>query len=309
MGSTKYANAVGAVKAMENLLLTHSDIEQLIGARTDSEFRNMLESKSGEDLKSVWEMLRSYAPKSKELEILLYKNDFHNLKASLKSMIANRDPKYCFIEPTNLDLDLLVSSLNNREYGNLPEYIRDTAEKAYELLTTTLDGQLSDTFIDTACMKEMMKSSDNTDSEFMKRYAELITACADIKTAYRCSKMKKQTAFMETAICGSKNLEKEFLIKASLGGTENLFDELEYTDYRELSALLKENPAQFEKKCDDLITELAETARMKSFGIEPLLAYYIAKETEIKNLRIISVCRESGADRETVTERMRKLYV
>ena len=55
--------------------------------------------------------------------------------------------------------------------------------------------------------------------------------------------------------------------------------------------------------------ELAQTSRMTAFGTEPLAAYYLAKEAEIKNLRIISVCKESGTDRETITERMRKLYV
>ena len=48
---------------------------------------------------------------------------------------------------------------------------------------------------------------------------------------------------------------------------------------------------------------------MLAFGSEPLAAYFIAKEAEIKNLRILSVCKEFGADKETITERMRKLYV
>jgi len=307
MSSTKYANAVGAVKAMENLLLTRSDIDQLINARTDSEFKSMLESKSGDSLKSVWEMLRSYAPDSMELEVLLYKNDFHNLKVALKSVIANRDPKNCFIYPSNLDTGVLLESVRNRDFESIPKYIRSTAEEVYLLLTDTLDGQLSDVVIDTACMKALQESAQKTGSNFMISYAEIITVTADIKTAYRCSKMKKPVSFMEKALCGSRSLEKEFLVNAVISGS--LFEELEQTEYRELAELLKESPAKFEKKCDDMITELAETARMKSFGIDPLLAYYIAKETEIKNLRIISVCRESGADRQTVTERVRKLYV
>jgi V/A-type H+-transporting ATPase subunit C len=48
---------------------------------------------------------------------------------------------------------------------------------------------------------------------------------------------------------------------------------------------------------------------MQAFGAEPLAAYYIAAEAELKNLRILSVCKESGTDKETMTERMRKLYV
>ena len=58
-----------------------------------------------------------------------------------------------------------------------------------------------------------------------------------------------------------------------------------------------------------VLMELAETARSSPFGYEPLAAYYIAKEAEIKNIRIIKVCRESGSDKNTVMERMRRLYV
>ena len=114
---------------------------------------------------------------------------------------------------------------------------------------------------------------------------------------------------MENALCGSSDLEKEQLLKAALGGTESLFTFLESTPYSNAAALLKDSAAQYEKWCDDVIMELAETARMEAFGSDPLAAYYIAKEAEIKNIRILSVCKEFGADKETITERMRKLYV
>ena len=142
-----------------------------------------------------------------------------------------------------------------------------------------------------------------------KKYAELITVRADIKTAYRCSRMKKQRSFIETAICGSSELDKDSLVRASLGGTEGLFSYLESTSYGDAARMLADSPAKFEKWSDDVIMDLAETARMEAFGADPLAAYFIAAEAELKNLRIISVCKESGTDRETITERMRKLYV
>ena len=114
---------------------------------------------------------------------------------------------------------------------------------------------------------------------------------------------------MENAVCGSPEIEKDELIKSALAGTEQLFTYLETTHYSEAAALLKESSAKYEKWCDDVIMELAEDARMLAFGSEPLAAYFIAKEAEIKNLRILSVCKEFGADKETITERMRKLYV
>lgn len=306
---TEYASAVAFVKAMENSLFTRADLEQLINARSRNEFETLINSKNAGSLPEVWEMLRTYAPDSMELEILLYRNDFHNLKAVLKAMISGREPETYIIQPSNVRTEDLKEAFRTKDMDFLPDYMRETAKRAYEILTETLDGQLADSVIDTACMNAMQKSADKSGNDFMRKYVDLITVCADIKTAYRCSKMNKQRAFLEIAVCGSPELDKESLIRATLGGTESLLSFLEHTPFAELALLLKENPARFEKHCDDLITELAESARMRAFGIEPLVAYYIAKEAEIKNLRIISVCRECGADKETITERLRELYV
>ena len=311
---TKYANAVAAVRAMENSLLSRSDIEQLISSATRSELENIVAAKRGTGseeltLEGVWDTLRGYAPDCRELEILLYRNDFHNLKAALKSMIAGKEPQGYYIRPTNLDLEALYPVLSAKEYEQLPEYISDTAAQAYELLTRTLDGQLADSLVDTACMKAMQAAAEKSGSDFMKKYAQLVTVCADIKTAYRCCRMKKQRSFIETVVCGSSGLDKEQLVRASLGGTEGLFSFLESTSWGDAARLLAESPAKFEKWCDDVIMELAEGARMQAFGADPLAAYFIAAEAELKNLRIITVCKESGTDRETITERMRKLYV
>ncbi len=311
MSGTKYANAVAAVRAMESSLLTHNDIDQLIASRSLSEYSSALASKdrANDTLEAVWEMLRGYAPEDKELEILLYRSDFHNLKAALKAVISGREPEHYFIKPTNLDLSALTEAIRSKDYERLPEYMQKTAAEAYELLTRTLDGQLSDSLIDTAALNAMQEAAQKHGGSFMQQYAELTTMYADMKTAYRCALMKKPRSFIETAICGSPELDKDDLVRAALEGTDGLFAYLENTQYGDIAKLLRDDPAQFEKQCDDAIIELAETARMQAFGVEPLAAYYIAKEAEIKDLRIISVCKESGTDNETITERMRRLYV
>ncbi len=306
---TQYASAVAVVRTMENSLFTQSDLERLINARDRKESETLINSKNAGTLPEVWEMLRTFAPDSKELEIILYRNDFHNLKAVLKAMVSGREPDSYIIQPSNIKNDTLKEAFRTKDMDVLPDYIRETATQAYELITTTLDGQLMDSLIDTACMKAMQESAEKSGNDFMRKYVNLITVCADIKTAYRCSKMNKNRDFLEISICGSPELDKESIIRATLGGTENLLSFLGNTIYAELSGLLKENPAEFEKRCDDMLIELAETSRLQAFGIEPLISYYIAKEAEIKNIRIISVCRECGADKVTITERLRKLYV
>ena len=241
MGNTSYASAVAAVRAMENSLLTHSDIEQLIASKSKAEYNSLISAKGSEQatLEDVWDMLRAYAPNDRELEILLYKNDFHNLKAALKAVISGKEPQHYFIRPTNLDLDKLVVAIKSKEYEYLPEYIRKTAQEAYELLTRTLDGQLSDSVIDTAALEAMQRAAYRHGGEFMRRYAEMTALYADIKTAYRCALMKKSKSFIETAVCGTSELDKDSLVRAALEGVDGLFAYLENTQYSDAAKLCK----------------------------------------------------------------------
>ncbi|MDE6796602.1 MAG: V-type ATPase subunit, partial [Ruminococcus sp.] len=97
-----YASAVAVVRTLENSLFTKNDLEQLINARDRNESETLINSKNAGTLLEVWEMLRTFAPDSKELEILLYRNDFHNLKAVLKAMVSGREPENYLIEPSNI---------------------------------------------------------------------------------------------------------------------------------------------------------------------------------------------------------------
>lgn len=323
MSSVKYASAVAAVRAMESSLLSQSDVEAMAnaagfmdvagilassGRRVPEEYDELLGSLEKE-LCEIWEMISGYAPDCKELEILLYRNNFYNLKAALKALIINKNPESIFVSPTTLELDRLTEIVSSKSYEELPEYMRGAAEDAYTILTKNLDGQLAEVVIDTACLEAMKSSAKKSGSRLMMKYADLTAALSDIKTAYRCSIMNKTDSFMQLAVCGSSGLDRESLIRVALGGADNLLSYLDGTHFAEAAEKLRESTAAFEKWCDDELLSVFDEAKMQSFGAAPLAAYFAAKETEIKNLRILLVCKNCGAAKETIMERMRRLYV
>ena len=55
--------------------------------------------------------------------------------------------------------------------------------------------------------------------------------------------------------------------------------------------------------------EYVRVARFKALTIEPLVAYVYAKETEIKNVRIILTGKINQIDPENIKERLRDSYV
>lgn len=323
MSTTEYASAVAEIRAMESSLLSYSDIERMIGASNLSEVSDILTSCGREphndlsklqqaldnELEEVWNSIHDFIGENEELNILLYKNDFHNLKAAMKALIMNVEPQRYFLKPTVVNLDELPAIVANKRYDELPWYMREPAEKAYEVLTRTLDGQLADAILDTSALNAMQNSAMILHSDFMQKYAQLITVCSDIKTSYRCSRLNKSENFLETALCGSSELDKTSLLRASISGTDGFISFLENSSYYEAAEKLKVSTVLFEKWCDDLIMSYVKSAKMKCFGIEPLAAYYIAKETEIKNLRILLVCKNCGVSNEKTMERMRRLYV
>jgi V/A-type H+-transporting ATPase subunit C len=64
-----------------------------------------------------------------------------------------------------------------------------------------------------------------------------------------------------------------------------------------------------ERLLDNALMEYAKGAKYISFGIEPLAAYLIAKEGEMRTVRIAMTGLIQGLSREMMAERLRETYV
>ena len=84
---------------------------------------------------------------------------------------------------------------------------------------------------------------------------------------------------------------------------------LSTTVYAAGAALVSESPSAFEKWCDDEGLALLERTKYEFFGPEPLIAYYLSKEAELKNVRILLAAKENNIPVNEIRQRMRRLYV
>ncbi len=67
--------------------------------------------------------------------------------------------------------------------------------------------------------------------------------------------------------------------------------------------------SQLEKEEDDFCMGIVKTAKYEAFGIDPLLGFFFAKETEIKNLRLIMSSKKLGQPFESIRPMLRMSYV
>ncbi len=235
-------------------------------------------------------------------------NDFHNLKAALKSLVTGKRPERLYLFPTVIDTQNFYESIRDKRFYDMPSYIGETAERGYSVLTETKNGQLFDSYVDRETLKTLKSLGEESDSEMFRECTEFFINMTNIKTAYSCSLSGKSESFLLDSLCQTQSLDIYSLASESSRGEQALLSFLETSVYSKAASKIKASPIEFEKFIDDKISEIMKD-KARDFSIDPILSYYYAKLTDIKNLRIIFICKKHSVKPENIRERLRKTYV
>lgn len=317
-----YTYAVARIRFKETKLLSDADLNALLmSADADAVMRLLRDKGWGdnsdhrpEELLSIeenklWEFINETIDDISVLNFLLIPNDYHNLKVILKCITRDIEPDGLLIEDSVEDAKAIYQAVKTREYGNLPDYMQDIAQEAMTTLLQTSDGQLCDIIVDKACMEYVYKLGKLSDSDIVRLYCELFVASADIKTAVRCAKTVKKSEFIRRAMAQCDSLDVDRLATAAYEGYDAIISYLSTTRYRTAVEALNTSMSAFEKWCDDYMTAAMKPQKWEPFGIGAIVAYIIARQNEIKAVRMILSAKISGLSEQTIKERLRDMYV
>ncbi len=257
----------------------------------------------------IWETMGELHVDMSVFDVLSYANWFHNLKAAVKEVCTGKSGANIFYEGTPISKEEMVRIIREKDYGALPENMREAAQEAVETLLHTGDGQLCDIIIDKATMEAVMEAGRASKDAIIRDYAESTVAVANIKIAVRASKTAKSLEFMKRAMASCDSLDTDRLAHAALAGMDSIIEYLAGNGYAEAAEALKDSPSAFERWCDNRIIHTIQPQKYNSFSVGPLVAYVIARENEIKTVRIILTCKQNGLSDDSIRERVREMYV
>lgn len=318
----QYTYAVARIRAKETSLLSMQDLEQVLSAKTEKEAALILADKGfdGNGTYTTPEaLLTEETEKTKKLieeligdvsvfDVFLYPDDFHNLKAAIKTARGSeRDG--IFVSGGSVDVDIIKEAVSLRNFSLLPEMMRAAAEEALDVLMKTGDGQSADMIIDKACLTAIKNAGDKDSCEMIKNYAELTVALSDIKIAARGAVMKKSAEFIKRALAECETIDVEKISAAASEGEDALYEYLASTPYESAKDALKISFSEFEKWCDNIVMKEIKKQKSNPFTIAPVAAYYLAREIEIKAVRIVLSGVINKLNENSVRERLRDLYV
>ncbi|MBQ4245110.1 MAG: V-type ATPase subunit [Clostridia bacterium] len=320
MNNQQYTYAVARIRANEIKLLTKADYDSLINASGKQAVASILIDKGWDiDLKNisssleneaekVWDLFTRSVPDINLIDALIIPNDFYNLKAAIKATFSDLDPSKYYISPCTVNPALLTEAVSHNNFKELPDFIKVTAEKAYDNYAETSGGQDSEIIIDKASLETALCFAEKSKSELLKMIMSLKCVQANIKTALRCIFCGKSKAFTMDAFCTCPGIDNERLYE-SAKDKESLSLYLSETPYSYLKDAVKGSFTQFENFCDDYIIGLTDSSKWLIDGPDPVISYYYIKMNEIKNARVIFSAKENGLTPENIREKVRGVYV
>ena len=287
MSDTKYTYAVARIRALEVSLFSSSTIEQLIACKDmESCLRFLSEHGWGgvdtamdadailtREQEKIWETIGEMQVDMNVFDVLSYPNWFHNLKAAVKEVCTGRSGANIYFEGTPIPKDEMIRIVREKDFQALPE------------------------------------AGNRSKAAIIRDYAESTVAVANIKIAVRCCKTGKSLEFMKRAMAPCKTLNVERLAHAALAGMDSIMEYLSGAGYAEAADAIKESPSAFERWCDNRIIETIKPQKTNPFSVGPLVAYVIARQNEIKTVRIILTCKQNGLSDDSIRERVREMYV
>ena len=109
-------------------------------------------------------------------------------------------------------------------------------------------------------------------------------------------------------------IKPDIFIKLQKENIDALLTEPSLKDYRDIISAGLEYYSQtksflvFEKMSYEYFINRLRFTKYVAFGVEPLIAYWLAKDNEVNVLRIIMVGKLSGVEPKLIHQEMHKLY-
>ncbi len=323
----EYIYAVTRVHMAEQNLLSAQDLEQMIALPkagdvfrflTDKGWGNAetpadnAEAMLAAETEKTWGLIQELAGEVEPFNVFRYANDYHNVKAAIKLNYASNDEKnqdHYFIPYGTVPLDKIKKAATEHDFSALPEALAKAGGEAYEILVQTSNGQQCDMVLDNAALCDIARAGEAAGSEVLQRYAQITVDAANIKAAVRCQRMGKKRDFIERALAPAGSLDMKTLKEAAADKAESIYAYLETTAYAGAVEALKTSMAAFESWCEDEMIRMIRPQRTQYFGLEPLAAFILGRENEIRMARLILSAKINHLSSDALRERLREMYV
>ncbi len=320
------------IRALENGLIGADRLERLLNADSLTRCEELLEEFGVElvrdphtesfdrertlelRLKNAYREALSVAEGDECFRLWLYPYDCNNIKAMIKCRYRGVSADEMLFDFGTVGIDELKEIFSDGSFDRLPASFGEAAAEASQALSATANPQTVDLILDAACYGAMRSLAKQSGVKFAETLVVQKIDLANLVTCLR--RMRSSDRYVGEILpreffLDGGTLSYEFLRGLCQAGEEEFWTRIGYSPYE--SVVLRDarraSLGAVERACDNFFMSTVRSAHMIPYGAEPILAYLLATEFEVKNLRILLSGREIALSQKEIRERMRISYV
>lgn len=315
------------IRAHETELLDNAFYQQLLTANSMDAAIKMLQGtpyeflRKNEDkeeglshyLEQEYAKAFQLSPNSKVIEFAALEYVYHNLKVLFKSYYTEKDLRHLLINIGPYDLEDLGKAVRSGTSDVIEGDYLTTIHKVREYMNEYENVHHLDALLDYYYFEHWMElAKEIHDPELIQSVKEYVDL-HQMTVAMRLAKMGKPISAISGLVPDVGAIPTSDFVQWAKEGPEGLSRALMETPYRELLTKLTDDkqwidPTKLEKLMDDRRMVYQTAAKYEAFGPKPILAFLYAKETEIKNIRVILNGIANGLPKEIVEKTLRQNY-
>ena len=318
----RYAFATARVRVLESMMLTRGTFVDIANAAT---FEEAMELLNGSDyamagvtgFDEVESMLLARRSEVRNLfveliedkaivELLCAREDFANMRLAVRRVVTERPVGTDYSDEGSVAAEDFEEIFEQENYSRFPEYLQEAVEKAVLGYYEAKDIREIDYSIDRFQAQYKLKKARELSSVFLESLFRIQVDLTNIRTMLRLKLAEREAKnlFLPSGFVGIDR----FVHALDVGyeALAPLFFSTPYHDVIEggVSYLTDENSfLVLEKLCEGYIVGFLRSALVIASGVQPVIAYFLLRELEIRTVRMMLAGKRNGLEARMLHDR------
>ena len=235
------------------------------------------------------------------------RDDFANLRLAVRRTLTEKPLGSDYSADGNVPTELYEEVFEQENYNLFPDYMADAVEQA--VLAYYRNKQIPDIdhAIDAAQAQYNLKQAHRLNSIFLLGLFRIQIDLTNIRTMLRLkfTESEQRKVFLKGGFIELERLQRG--IELGYEALAPLFFVTPYYRIVEASAAYLSSDKSFlklEQQCEQHLTGFLKSTVQITTGPQPIIAYLLLKENEIRTIRLILTARKNNLDTKIILDRI-----
>jgi V/A-type H+-transporting ATPase subunit C len=323
----RYGFSTAKVRVLESMLLTRATLADMASA---ANFESTLELLGGseyasastaENFAAIEAMLleRRAAARAEFAELMLdeeivdllrAREDFANMRLAIRRVVTGKPIGLDYSNEGSVPAEEFEEIFEQENYSRFPDYLQDGVEEAVLGYYESKDIRTIDYAIDRVMAAYKIKRAEELQSVFLESLYRTRVDITNIRTMLRLKMAERdeRNLFLEGGFIETSRFVHG--LDAGYEALAGLFYATCYNDIVEGGVNYLTSKQSFlglEKLCEEHVMGFLKTTQSLASGPQPVIAYFLRKENEIRTLRMVLSCKKNGLDTRLILDRLSEI--